>query len=261
MDTTAQSPITPDAVAAGTPDAKGTPYDAAKHVPRMNPKTGRWMPRSPGRFAKRPAAAPAGAPTPAEAPRPAELPPVTEVTADALVELPAARTAPPLAEVKPGAPAAEASPENPPTSASIPEVGPDAGPAGADPARGADARASAAHAGKLAARATYAVTGAVIRDHKAAKPTPAEHTALADTWTAFFEFRGVALVGVFAVGAAVLCYLLEDGRREPFVDFVKGLFRKKPERRAEPVADAPAPATPPPAPASPASVHHVRFPE
>jgi|GEM_PF-4019306 len=249
MDTTAQSPITPAAVAAGTLDAKGTPYDPAKHVPRMNSRTGRWMPRSPGRFAKRPAAAPAAA----EAPRPVDLPPVTEVTADALVELPAARTAPPIAEVKPGAPAAEASPETPPASASIPDVGPDSGPAGADPARTADARASAAHAGKLAARATYAVTGAVIRDHKAAKPTPAEHTALADTWTAFFEFRGVALVGVFAVGAAVLCYLLEDGRREPFVDFVKGLFRKKPEKRA--------PATPLPAPSSPASVHHVRFPE
>lgn len=73
-------------------------------------------------------------------------------------------------------------------------------------------------------------------------------------------------MGVVAVGAAVLCYLLEDGRREPFVEFVKGLFSKKRgEKRAEPVAPASTASAPAPAGASPSpavSSHQpIRFPE
>jgi hypothetical protein len=184
---------------------------------------GRWKNRNAGRRGSRP-----DAPAPA-----APLPPVREI-----------------------------GPDDPPAPDSPPPPGASA-PAGAAAAPSGDAQASAAHAGKLAARATYAVTGALIRDHKAAKPSPDEHAALADTWTAFFQFRGVALVGVVAVGAAVLCYLLEDGRREPFVEFVKGLFAKKREKRAEPVAP-PAPASAPaPAGASPSasSLQPIRFPE
>jgi hypothetical protein len=248
----------------GTPDAKGTPFDPGKHLPRVNAKTQRWLPRSPGRFNKGQTRLP-GVEAATQTPPPAaDAPPVAEVTASDLIDLPTTPAAAPKADIAPGSPPPPQQ-TPPPAAAPVPEVGPQdektAPGAGAEAPRGADAKASAAHAGKLAARATYAVTGAMIRDHKAAKPTPDEHTALVNTWTAFFEFRGVALVGVFAVGAAVLCYLLEDGRREPFVDFVKGLFRKKGEKRAEPVA-TPATSAGAPAPApTPHSVHHVRFPE
>ena len=248
----------------GTLDKGGTPFDPGKHAARVNKNTLRWIPRSPGRYNKGQsrfpgvdAATAPGAPADAPASVPSGMPPVKEVSADALLDLPTVAPAP----------KGDAAPSpTPPPSASpaLPEVGPQADATTAGPSaeapRGGDAKASAAHAGKLAARATYAVTGALIRDHKAAKPAADEHTALANTWTAFFEFRGVAFVGVFAVGAAVLCYLLEDGRREPFVEFVKGLFSKKPEKRAEPSA---APVTTPnakPAPDS-AAAHHVVFPE
>lgn len=62
--------------AAGTADAHGTPYDPARHIPSLHPRTGRWMPRG-GRKAgamPAPSASPGASPEPSAPPQPSYIP-------------------------------------------------------------------------------------------------------------------------------------------------------------------------------------------
>jgi hypothetical protein len=107
-------------------------------------------------------------------------------------------------------------------------------------------------AGELAARTTYALTGALIGNHKKATASGPEHESLKSAFASFFQFRGVVFVGSVALGLVLLAYFLGEARKEEVFSTFKRLLGKKPETQASPgPAPAPAakPATPPPAPA------------
>lgn len=270
MPTTDEKPV----CLPGSPDNKGTPFDPARHIPRINPKSGRWIPRSPGRGHKgqtrlpgvdsaAPAPATPAAPAPA-APAPSAgeaLPPAREVTADALIDLP---------DAKPAAPAPGAAPAAAPTApAPLPEIGPGetlppagSAPAPGEPVRvtieppgltpprptggGADVTMNHEAAGELAARTTYALTGALIGDHKKATACGREHDSLKMAFASFFQYRGVMFVGSVALGLVLLAYVLGEARKEEILTTFKKFFAGK---KAEP---GPAPIVTPP-PASPAA--------
>jgi hypothetical protein len=210
------STASPSPVAPGTLDRKGTPYDPARHIPKMKESTGGWMPRG-GRKPNPPAAnAGTGATAPAPTPPPAPAAPL-----------------PPIPEV---------GPSDAPTAAASPAQGeqPTGEPAPARPA-GPDVTVAHETAAELAARATYAVTGAVIGDHKKATATGAEHESLKKGYASFFAYRNIVLVGGIALAAVVIAYLLGEARREEVVGTVKKLFaKKKPDPRPVDIDPAPA---------------------
>lgn len=81
---------------AGTLDSKGTPFDAARHVPRLHPRTGRWMPRGgrkPGVTPPAGSAPGASQDAPSAPPPPSYIPP--EEPAPASDEKPGASAEPP----------------------------------------------------------------------------------------------------------------------------------------------------------------------
>lgn len=114
-------------------------------------------------------------------------------------------------------------PEMPPPP--NPEMQPDAGPEemgnGAKPEMPA---ASAKSVAEVATNAGYAITGAIIRDHKAARPSVAEHANLRDTTAAYIEARGIKFIGGVAVGFGVLAYLLGEERRGAILETGKRLW-------------------------------------
>jgi hypothetical protein len=66
--------------AAGTLDAKGTPFDPSRHIPRTHPRTGAWMPRGGRKAGATPPASanPGTAQTAPDAPPPASYIPAEE---------------------------------------------------------------------------------------------------------------------------------------------------------------------------------------
>jgi hypothetical protein len=50
-------PAAASAVAPGTPDRKGHPFDPARHIPKMSKAGGTWIPKSPGRGGNKPKSA------------------------------------------------------------------------------------------------------------------------------------------------------------------------------------------------------------
>lgn len=70
----APAPASPDSASPGTTDAKGTPFDPARHVPRLHPRTGRWMPRGGRKPGVTPPASPPPGESPAGAPAPSYIP-------------------------------------------------------------------------------------------------------------------------------------------------------------------------------------------
>lgn len=222
-------------VAPGTLDRKGTPYDPARHIPKMKAKTGAWMPRGGRKPAPRPGEI-AAAPTPAPAPSPKP--------GETFGEAYAFPPRPPIPEIGPDEPAPA-----PASAAGEKPAGDTAANKAPEPARPSqDFSLPHETAAELASRATYAVTGVVIGDHKKATATGAEHETLKKGYASFFAHRNLVLVGGFALLAVVVAYLLGEARREEVVGTVKKMFTKKPAPR--PVVEiAPAPpASPPPTP-------------
>ena len=138
-------------------------------------------------------------------------------------------------------------PSAPPPS---PESGtpPETGEPAPAPAGGAMPAASAKAAAEVATNAGYTITGALIRDHKAARPTAAEHANLRDTTAAYIEARGLRFVGGVAIAIGFLAYLLGDERREKIWEAAVTFARKwrKPPMKdvtpAKPGASGDAPA-------------------
>ena len=250
----------------GTLDKGETPFDPGKHSSRVNPKTLRWMPRSPGRYNKGQSRLPGvdaatqpAATADAPASTPSGIPPVKEVTADVLLELPKTQPAP-KSEAQPGdtAPTPPPSP-TPPASAPLPEVGPQTEQKGAETSapsspRGSDASMAHEAAAELSARVVYTLTGVFIGDHKRATASGDEHKNIRAAFAAFYQYRGVVFVGGVAIALVLLAYVLGDARREEVVSTVKRVFAKKPKGSPSgPIVDVetttPAPAAPAPAPA------------
>jgi hypothetical protein len=113
---------------------------------------------------------------------------------------------------------------------------------------------------EIGVRALYAVTGAVIGDHKAATASGAEHKNLTAVATAYIRHRGWVMVGFIAVVGTVAAYMLMDGRREPLMQRIKtvlaNLRKKKPQNvtpmEEHPVDSAPAEPVAETKPAAPA---------
>ena len=210
-------PASASPIAPGTLSRSGVPFDPARHIPKQHPRSGGWMPRG----GRKPKAGRAAAPSPS-------LPP-----SSSLVD-----SSPPPSG-SPGEPSAPAAEPPPPAAApSFDDIERAAGaPAPSEPLPGAaapsgDAALPAEASAEIACRALYAVTGAVIGDHKAATAGAAEHKSLTNVATAYIRHRGWAMVGFIAIVGTLLAYILHDGRREPITERFKKLLlslgKKKP---------------------------------
>lgn len=243
IDSQPEIPANASAIAPGTPDDHGTPFDPARHIPKKHPRTGRWMPRG-GRKVK------------------------SSATTSTASELPLGDTSAALSSASSNAGNdAERSTKGAPDFSDIDAA---AGPA-TKPAEGAaatpataangDAALPAEAAGEIGSRALYAITGAVIGNHKAATAGAAEHKNITAVLTAYAKHRGWAMVGALALIGTIVAYLLADGRREPLAEMIKkafGQLKKKPPVNVtpesatieiDPATPAPAPAAAPSAPA------------
>jgi hypothetical protein len=113
-------------------------------------------------------------------------------------------------------------------------------------------------AGELAARVTYALTGALIGDRKKARAVGEEHKEIRDAYAAFFQYRGVVFVGSAALGLIILAYCLGEARSDEIGAVFKRFFGKKKapmtviDVKATVVSETPPAAAPAPtAPATP----------
>lgn len=228
IDQQPEIPAAASPIAPGTPDksAKATPFDPARHIPKMHPKHGYWMPKG-GRTKTPKSAAPSSGSTSSPQANTGEEQP--ELFTPSPASPAASHVAPSFDDIEraAGAPATAA-------------------PAAAAPA--GDASLPAEAAGEIGARAVYAITGAVIGNHKAATASGAEHKNITAVITAYARHRGWAVVGPLALLGTLVAYLLTDGRREPLTEMIKKLFagKKKPPLtvapESEPIDITPAPA-------------------
>lgn len=121
IDSIPQLPANTSAIAPGTTDRAGAPFDPARHVAKQHPRTGRWMPRG-GRKPKTASSSsvstsPSQASTAGTAAQPEPLPPSSPSPADSPAPLPFDAPAPSFADIEkaagpvapaPADPAAEA---------------------------------------------------------------------------------------------------------------------------------------------------------
>jgi hypothetical protein len=198
----------------GELDAKGNSFDASKHLPRKHPHTGRWMPRG----GRKPKLAPAPAVASLDASPAAETPP-----SDQQPGQPIPADTPPASSPEPAPSFADiehaAGKDTPPA--------PDAKPGNAELVDDKDATLSPEDTGELASRALYAVTGAIVGDHKKAAAVGAEHANIKRVAAAYCRHRGFAVVGGLALTFTVLAYFLGDARREAVTEKFKALFARK----------------------------------
>lgn len=212
IDSITPPPAAASPVAPGTPDRKGNPFDPARHIPKMHPKHGYWITRSPGRGGRKekpaaPSSSESASLFPADSAPSHSMPPPAPTAAPAPSFDDIEKAAGPTAPVE-GAPGAGAAPSG-------------------------DAALPAESSAEIGVRALYAITGVVIGDHKAATAGAAEHKSIVAVATAYIRHRGWTAVGIVAVGGTLLAYLLQDGRREPIADRLKKVFsnlwKKKPQ--------------------------------
>jgi len=114
---------------------------------------------------------------------------------------------------------------------------------------------SAKSVAEVATNALYTLTGAATGDHKAARPTAAEHANLRDTTAAYIDARGLKFVGGVAIIIGGLAYFLGEQRREQVWNLLKklaGMMHKPPMKDVTPPRAAPAQ----PAPAVAAAPAH-----
>lgn len=228
IDNIPEIPAGASPIAPGTLDRHGVPFDPARHIARQHPTSGRWMPRG-GRKPK--AASPFSGST--------SSPP----------ESTGADTPPPSPPSPAGSPAAS---EPAPSFDDIEKAAAEpAKPANAELVDDKDAELSPEGTGEILARAGYAVTGAVIGNHKAATATGAEHANIKRVVGAYCRHRGIVFVGTLALIGTFIAYLLDDLRREVVVERIKAFFRAKPgPRTSTPSAPEKTRETAPAAPAN-----------
>lgn len=195
---------------AGLPecDKRGVRYDPQRHLPKIHPLTKCWMPRKQRKTSQRTGAEASAAPIPA---------PKSYIPRETPAPEGATDTAKADGEAASGA-------------------------AHAMPAASAQAVA------EVATNAGYALTGALIGDPKAARPSPAEHANLRDTAAAYVEARGLKFVGGLAVFVGICAYLLGEDRRDMIFAGVKNFvakLRKQPLKTAAPAEPAATAATEP----------------
>ncbi|EIP96801.1 hypothetical protein OpiT1DRAFT_01226 [Opitutaceae bacterium TAV1] len=240
-----------------TLDGAGVPFDPARHLPRINQKTGRWMPKSPGRARKKassgsiPTPPPSSAETITDAP---PSPPASESSGPATSET--GETATASAPFSPPAGSGKTQPDfsdfEEAAAAADGDGGDSPGPGGGNApenegkGRG-DAKSSPDDLARLATKTLYMTTGRVIGDMKAAKPPADQEKALLEMLEAFFRWRGIQVVGWLALGVGLLSYLLRDEIFAAVSAKRKGEPRNVTPRPIPPPASQPAP---PPAPAA-----------
>ncbi len=254
----------------GTPDAKGTPWDAAKHQAKVHPKTLRWLPRSPGRGhagqtrlpgVDAPQTTPAAsAPSSADpAPdTPAGAAEVKTVSAESLLGLPAA---PAAASPNADTPLSSAKPAEAPAAA-IADVAPqvETGPAADAPAAGKavalEATPETDAQSIMAIEALEFITGSFTGEHDEARMEKARRAAMQRMLSRWFAQKGWVAVGGVMLLLFVLSYFLETAKKEKTRAKLREMWgrwwkKKPPEKPAEVLAvETVQPAATPPAAAS-----------
>lgn len=201
-------PVPWDGVSAPVPgvstDAAGVPFDEARHLPRTNARTRRWMPRPPRGVAKRRAnAAPAGS-----SPANGASTPAAEVVAPPTI----APGAPAPWTAEEHATAAEGGGAIPPAPGSPEALAQGGAAAPLDPAT--DAQSSPEANAEVACEVLYTATGLATGVPKEARPSPAEHAAMRRATAAYFTARGWTAVGGWAILIMVVAYLLRVFQKE-----------------------------------------------
>lgn len=200
-------------------DGAGVVFDPARHIDRMNAKTGRWMPRG----GRKPGSVAAGGSTPA----------------------PAAKPAPSfIPDQVPPPPAAEAEAAKPGPAAGEPAPGPD---------NSEDAAECAARALQFAAGTVFDDHAAATPPPKEHESMVRGFAAFIRSkgWQAT---AGVAVVII--VAAWLMRVLQKDKPREKVRSWM-GLDRAEKARDVTPADKRPTPPPPPPAPTAPRSVHDL----
>ncbi|EIQ00198.1 hypothetical protein OpiT1DRAFT_04740 [Opitutaceae bacterium TAV1] len=211
------TPPAADAPKPGNLDAKNVPFDPARHTGKKHPKTGCWMPRSPGRGGSRqstPSTSPSSA-TPTDAP---PSPPASESPWSDEERAAAASPSP-------------ASPEAGKNGENGTENGTGNAPVTADANAGAD----------LACRGLAAVVGRVTgAPEEAASATP-EYKAMRDAARSYFSFRGWVAAGAIGLTVTVLAWLLSVSDKPKTSAWLAELLNRK--KAPRPVAPSAAPQT------------------
>jgi hypothetical protein len=231
-------------VPSGTLDKRGVPFDPARHLPKMHPRHGGWLPRPPKGVAKRKGAATAEAasPSPSSTASPAPSAPNSS---------PASETASPGAT-----PAAEPSPwteaDRRETSAPAPAPGePSAPRVAAEPTPEADAQAN------IAAEGLETITGFFTGVPDEARMSAADRAAMARVLARWFQSKGWIAVGGFMVGLMVLSFFMKTAAKTKTREKLREMWRAhKTKEKPAPPADAPrdvSPGSSAPAPSSEAS--------
>lgn len=223
-------------IAGETKDAKGVPFDSARHLPRPNSKTGCWMPKSPGRGRKPDAVvSPASIPTPPPSSAPiTDAPPSPPPSASVETVTPDVTPPPPLRR---RLTTSKAAADRAPTP--DPEPGADAG-NDAPPNKGAgDAKSSPDDLARVVQKGLYLATGKALGNMKAAVPPADQDKALHDMLSAFLRWRSIQVVGWLALGVGLISYFLRD----EIFDAINAMRKGKPEPR--PVTPIAAPVTRP----------------
>lgn len=212
-------------------DSGGRPFDPARHVPKKNPKTGRWMPRSPGRSGR-----------------------LGSASSPSSSSAQSAHGGTPPAEPSPSAPTASYIPTDipeQPASAAAPGAG-----APAAPALPVDPVASPEAVAEVYCRGLYSTFGTLTGAPEEAEPTAKEHANLSATLAAYIAARGWQTRGGWAVLLEILGYLFRTGAKPRTRERVAVWWSKlRAPKQAAPRPVAPAapasPANPAPAAAAP----------
>lgn len=187
------TPRAPDAPAAsqaakskptpGDLDAKGTPFDPAKHSGALHPVTKTWMPR--------------GGRTPGSGRKPDA--PATPPPADAWGAEARAFASAPAAPAATSETASQASPAEKPAEPEKPAY--------------PELECDADNAAEIAANGLYLATGFATGESDEARLTGAEHGNLKKTLSAYFRSKGWHVTGGLAVVFALVAYALKIVRR------------------------------------------------
>lgn len=169
------APISP--TASAETDSAGRAFDPAKHLPRKNPTSGRWMPKG-GRKPRTAAPAPGAAPSVGESGTPA-------------------------AEVKSFIPS------------SVPPPPPEEGaPAGAAPQPAAPGPDNSEDAGEVGANLLQFVAGIVFDSPADCECTAPEHRRLVSAFAGYIRSRGWQASAGVLVGLVIAAYFFRVLRRD-----------------------------------------------
>jgi hypothetical protein len=224
IDQLPEIPATASAIAPGTIDRQGTPFDPARHIPKMHPLTGRWMPKG-GRKPK-------NASTASVSVFSASVP--TDTPLKAIT--PTADSSPPTA--------ARIEPSAAPSLADIERAA--NAPAPAEAAQAAekveDARAVMVDAAEAQAstiwKCVYAVTGGVTGAPEESTRTGAAHANLCSALSAWMVESNIRIKGVWGLIIAVVCYFAETGTKPKTRAWIDRMADKWGKKKTGPIQAA-----------------------